>query len=152
MKKGFTLVELLAVIVLLGIIMAIAIPGIYKIRDKMNEKALEAKINTIETAAVSYVQSNSNLLKSHYGLCDINNQNENCVCKNEDECNYQFTINIKTLITSGDLKRETLEGEACAVPNPTDKNKCLDCLNINITLSSKYKTATAKLDLNAGEC
>lgn len=132
--------------------MAIAIPGIYKIRDKMNEKALEAKINTIETAAVSYVQSNSNLLKSHYGLCDINNQNENCVCKSEDDCKYHFTINIKTLITSGDLKKETLEGENCDVPNPTDKNKCLDCLNINITLSAKYKTATAKLDLNAGEC
>ncbi len=152
MKKGFTLVELLSVIVLLGIIMAIAIPGIYKIRDKMNEKALEAKVNTIETAAVSYVQSNSNLLKSRYGICDKDHENANCVCESEDKCDYKFSITVKTLTSSGDLKKENTENGTCEVLNPVDKTKCLDCVNINISLSTKYKTATAKLDLNTSGC
>ena len=41
MKKGFTLVELLAVIVILAIILAIAIPGISNIIDSSKKGAAE---------------------------------------------------------------------------------------------------------------
>jgi type IV pilus assembly protein PilA len=39
-KKGFTLVELLAVIVILAIVLAIAIPSISKIMDSVKTNAL----------------------------------------------------------------------------------------------------------------
>ncbi len=55
-KKGFTLVELLAVIVILAIILAIAVPGISNIVDSSRKSAFESNvkmiISGIETAAL----------------------------------------------------------------------------------------------------
>jgi type IV pilus assembly protein PilA len=50
-EKGFTLVELLAVIVILGIILAIAIPAIGNVIDKSENQAHEANKALIENAA-----------------------------------------------------------------------------------------------------
>ena len=141
-NKGFTLVELLAVLVLISLVMVIAIPGIFKMRDRMNEKALNAKIESIESAAIMHVQNNSNKYKSYFGECTNN------------KCKYKFVINIKDLIKSGDLKKETkdeetIEENSCSIYNPKDKTMCMDCLDINITLDATYKTATASLDLNS---
>ncbi|WP_226036528.1 competence type IV pilus major pilin ComGC [Aquibacillus saliphilus] len=49
--KGFTLVELLAVIVILGIIVAIAVPAIGNIIDNAETKADEAQVELILDAA-----------------------------------------------------------------------------------------------------
>ncbi|SEO93696.1 prepilin-type N-terminal cleavage/methylation domain-containing protein [Amphibacillus marinus] len=53
-EKGFTLVELLAVIVILGIIVAIAIPAIGSIIDGAGEKADAAEVQLIIDAARLY--------------------------------------------------------------------------------------------------
>ncbi|WP_096269681.1 competence type IV pilus major pilin ComGC [Paucisalibacillus globulus] len=50
-EKGFTLVELLAVIAILGIIVAIAIPTIGNVIDSSEKKADEANIKLMEDAA-----------------------------------------------------------------------------------------------------
>lgn len=149
-KNGFTLVELLAVLVLISLVMAIAVPGIFKMRDRMNEKALNAKVESIENAAVIHVQNNSNKYKSIYGSCETDS--EHCKCEGS-KCKYVFTLKIKDLIASGDLKRENKdeagsEGNSCGINNPLEKNKCMDCIEINITLDATYKTATASLDLS----
>lgn len=150
-NKGFTLVELLAVLVLISLVMVIAIPGIFKMRDRMNEKALKAKIESIENAAIMHVQNNSNKYKNYFGACTANNTY--CECTN-NKCKYKFVLNIADLIDSGDLKKETKdEGtsqkKSCSIYNPLDKNMCMDCLDINITLDATYKTVTASLDLNS---
>lgn len=50
-EKGLTLVELLAVIVILGIIAAIAVPSIGKIIDNTRDKAILADASNILSAA-----------------------------------------------------------------------------------------------------
>ncbi|WP_430784802.1 prepilin-type N-terminal cleavage/methylation domain-containing protein [Virgibacillus flavescens] len=50
-EKGFTLVELLAVIAILAIIVAIAVPTIGNVISKSETKANEASIELIENAA-----------------------------------------------------------------------------------------------------
>lgn len=53
-KKGFTLVELLVVIVILVIIMSIAIPSITSSLDRSKAKQRDAKVKLIESAAEIY--------------------------------------------------------------------------------------------------
>ena len=94
---------------------------------------------------------NSNKYKSYFGECTTNGTH--CECTN-NKCKYKFVINIKDLIKSGDLKKETkdeetIEENSCSIYNPKDKTMCMDCLDINITLDATYKTATASLDLNS---
>ena len=45
-KKGFTLVEVLAVIVLLGLLVGIAVPNILRSQTKAKEKTLSTKVKS----------------------------------------------------------------------------------------------------------
>lgn len=64
MKKGFTLVELLGVIVILGIIAMIAIPTINTALNDSRQKAYNEQIDTIENTARTYMSKNSLKLPS----------------------------------------------------------------------------------------
>ena len=57
-KKGFTLVELLAVIVVLGLISLLTIPAVDRIIKDNREKADDVNVDTILNAAFDYVQQN----------------------------------------------------------------------------------------------
>lgn len=61
-EKGFTLVELLAVIVILGIIVAIAVPAIGNIIEESRTKADEAEIQLIVDAARLYEIQDGNTI------------------------------------------------------------------------------------------
>ena len=58
-EKGLTLVELLAVIVILGIIAAIAVPSIGSIIDNSRVKGIKADAQTVLSAANMYYAENS---------------------------------------------------------------------------------------------
>lgn len=53
-KKGFTLVELLAVIVVLGIILSITTVSILNLKEKQDEENIKNTISSILTAAKEY--------------------------------------------------------------------------------------------------
>jgi type IV pilus assembly protein PilA len=54
MKKGFTLVELLAVIVILAVILAIAIPGISSVISNASKSAFESDAKMV-IKGISYL-------------------------------------------------------------------------------------------------
>ena len=60
-KNGFTLVELLAVIVVLAIIMIIAIPAVLEILSNTRKKTFAMSVNKYVTAAQSQYLSDANL-------------------------------------------------------------------------------------------
>ena len=58
-QNGFTLVELLAVIVILAIVLIIAVPGVLSIINKTKNSAYDRQIDMIKDAAKNYVTTNT---------------------------------------------------------------------------------------------
>ena len=58
-RNAFTLVELLAVIVILAIILIIAVPGVLSIINKTKDSAYDRQIDMIKEAAKNYVTANT---------------------------------------------------------------------------------------------
>lgn len=56
-RKGFTLMELLAVIVIMAIIFAVAVPSISSSIERSKNKQLNAKIEVIEAAGEIYISN-----------------------------------------------------------------------------------------------
>ena len=103
-KKGFTLVELLAVIFMLSLILVIAVPSVNRYIKQSKEKAYNTQISTIIEAAQAYASANSGLLP----------RKEEFVVK----------ITLGQLKSSGLIKEE--------VKNPNDDKYFDDALTIEI--------------------
>ena len=53
-QKGFTLVELMVVVVILGILVAIAVPVYNSVTEKAEKSAIQANLRTIDGAIMAY--------------------------------------------------------------------------------------------------
>ncbi len=91
-KKGFTLVELLVVIVIIAVLSVIIIPSIININKNINSRLLSEKIENIESSAILYANNNEEifngtdvvylyiyeLVDSNYMTVDVNEGSTNC--------------------------------------------------------------------------
>jgi len=147
-KKGFTLVEVLSVIILLGLLVGIAVPNIMKSSNKAKERTLSTKIKNIEKAAVLYGQDNRNSFTkdtTKSGISDClnkycpkdssNNPISNCYCFQK---NNKTTITVDLLANPGnDSEGNPIEpyikyDEASIIKNPTDESKNMEDCDIQI--------------------
>ena len=101
--KGFSIPELLAVIVIMGILVTIATISYNGISKSIKERALANKIELIKTKALDYAEGNN-----------INNE----------------TISVAKLIMEGYLEAERETDKNEKISNPL--GGYLDCYNINI--------------------
>lgn len=124
-NKGFTIVELLAVIIIIALLSGLLIPAVSSARKKANLKTYETKVASIENSAIIYAQNNyKNLVKG---------TTENIVTKE---------IEVATLI--GDYIVPDGKEKDHMVIDPRDNSKSLDKNKIIITINKKTKKITAE--------
>lgn len=57
-QAGFTLVELMFVVVILGVLMAIALPAFYRMRERAKEASVKSNAHIVQLAAEDFAAQN----------------------------------------------------------------------------------------------
>jgi len=127
-NKGFTLVEILAVIALLALVVIITVPAISSVSDNIKKSTLKTKIENIEKAAVLYGQEHrENFTDS---TCTYCSGISDCNCYEEkDNSGNVVTINVEKLINSKVLEADDEFGN---ISNPTNDSLYLNDCEIQI--------------------
>ena len=134
-KKGFTLVELLSVIVLIGLLLGIGVPGVMRISKKMKERSFNTKKEQIEQAATLWGQDNRTRLSK--STCTV--------LEDSGEKDYPcYKISIKELIEEDYLDSENNNG-TIEYKNPIDnkdiKGMCVYVYKKNKRVYAYYTNA-----------
>ena len=102
-KDGLTLVELLAVIAIIGILAVLISPAVISIRNNVLESTYQTRVSQIENAAKDYASDHINLIPQNIPenevLTDESFRN-NAWKKDYDCC---ATVSVNYLISSGYL-------------------------------------------------
>ena len=113
-RKGFTMIELLAVIVVLGIVLVITFPNMTDVFKSSKLKSEEAFVERISQSIDSYVTLNS----SSIGFSPDGTGQKNYGGSNHSVNVYKGTITINTIINNNiisekDYKNPGNENVAC---------------------------------------
>ena len=130
-KKGFTLVEVLAVIVIIGIVAMMASSGVMKVRENSLKKLLNSKIEELEASAILYGQENQGSLE---GTCTVD----------EEEHSFCKLVTVKFLIDEGyyTTSEENKDNKKDLINNITNKSMLCDEVQIYKKNNRIYAKAT----------
>ncbi|MBR3229569.1 MAG: prepilin-type N-terminal cleavage/methylation domain-containing protein [Bacilli bacterium] len=98
MKKGFTLVELLVVLVIIGMLSLVVYPSIMGVIKSSREDAYNSQIKVIEKVTKEWAVSNPEMLP------EIDDVNGECTCNPSSKC-----ISIDELKGSGYLSDDDVK-------------------------------------------
>ena len=122
-KKGFTLVELLAVIVILAVILVIAIPRILDVIDS-------SKLSSFESSARMIISD----AEKQYAINKVNGLEEEISCENTSKLNNNEYSNCEITFDSEGLASIELTGSG--------KFEGLTCTGNSITLTCNTNSVT----------
>ena len=126
-KNGFTLVELIAVIVILGLLITFAVPSVLSVSEKMKADMFCTKIENIEDAANLYGDDKFNDLKSinEAGITvDMLESASESELEDYVANQYVLKVTLTELIRSNKLNTD--KDEAPYIVDPRDENVGLD--------------------------
>ena len=103
-KKGFTLVELLVVLVIMAIISAIGFAGVTAVQKNIKKNLWEAKIELILSGAKNYGEDNKNKLKET-NICNVNGE----------EKEYCITKTVQFLLDNNYIKTDEEDNDGKAI-------------------------------------
>lgn len=138
-KKGFTLVELLAVIVILGLLVVIAVPSVNAVNQKTKQKMLKTKAELAQQNLILWAQDNKK--------CFMNNANTDgidCVKMtyvSSTTSDKTFRTTYKNLADFGIIDYDN----GTNVISPVDKS---NVNNKTITIKYKINTKTFEVTNN----
>ena len=142
-RKWFTLIELLAVIILIALIAVLIVPNIIDTMTKSKEASYQLLVKNIVTASKSYYEEceYGDLSDSKYGeyACTIDSEKK-------------ITITLSALANTGFLSvKDVDENNKKQVLDPTNNNNISDCqITITKNIDEKYKvTYTITPDPNS---
>lgn len=94
-KKGFSLVELMIVVVIMGILIAVAIPLYGAITKNANNKTCSSNIKTIKSNAASYMSTYNSKVTKKADIASMFDDNKLPECPLSDDGTYDdYTIAI----------------------------------------------------------
>lgn len=142
-KKGFTLVELLVVLLVISIILYLAATNILTVGKNMKQSLYENKIKLIEKAAELFGQSNKDRIKRILGIECNSNIAGKCECT-AGNCYYIYNVTLRELINEGFYKKENT-GNSCKVLDPRNMT-CMDNYVIKLRIGVNNKKVIANFD------
>ena len=104
MKKGFTLVEIMIVVAIIGILIAIAVPGFLRARENSRGQACQENLTKIDGAkeqwALEFKHSNNTVIDNNDAfLDDVNIFGTNGYVKKRPKCPSSGTYIIHNIGT-----------------------------------------------------
>ena len=126
-KSGFTLVEILSVIVLISLLLGLGIPGIIKLKVNMNKRSYATKKSEIEQAAV--IWGNDNVYRLRTADCEVDSIKYNC-----------YKMKVKELINEDYLPSEKQNDISYTNPVNGEEiiNKCVYVYRKNNRVYARY--------------
>lgn len=134
-KKGFTFVELLAVIVLIGLVIGISVPIIRYADKKFHQKAYNTKIELIKHAAENYGDDFKEIILDESNSVTYSDPTTSQTYK-------AVTVRVRDLLNNGYISKDN-DIKKDDVLDPRTKESMLD---IQITIYVKNNRAYAKVN------
>ena len=91
-KRGFTIVELVSVIIIIGLLLVITIPVGINTAKRIKINMLDTKIETIEKNAIIWGQNNRDTIVSSANMCTIDGIKYTCITKKIDSVQYSVIM------------------------------------------------------------